>query len=367
MNKQTATKHIVFLINDITQLGGTERMCVLICNELNRLNYKITIISQTEANDEPFFSIDNQVDRMVLFERKTLISKFNKLSLPVIIAKKIKDIRADLYISCDTQMCLFSTLPLLRKKHIGWEHFNSEIVTTFGSRWFGRRLASLFCSKIIVLTESDRNNWIDRLNTNRAKLVVIPNPLPVPRTSIIDNANRLNIVLAMGRMTEQKGFDLLIQAWSQISEINRNNWMLRIVGPNGSAKPNLEEIINKHSLANSVQLISESKDVEKEYQQASVYVLSSRYEGFGLTLIEAMGQGLPVIAYDCPMGPSEIISKDYGRLLQPGDITSLANSIEEFITDSQLRHKFSELAHQRSAIYSPDAIIQQWVKVIQQY
>ncbi|MFV0448229.1 MAG: glycosyltransferase family 4 protein [Vibrio sp.] len=364
MDKQPTTKHIAFLINDITQLGGTERMCVLICNELSRLGYKITIISQTEANKEPFFLLDRQVTTERLFEKEPSLT--NKLALPVVIGKKVKSICADLYISCDTQMCLFSSIPLLGKKHIGWEHFNSQIVTTFGSRWFGRRLASLLCDKIIVLTESDKKHWVDKLNTNHAKLAVIPNPLPVPRAKQIDNSNRQNIVLAMGRMTEQKGFDLLIQAWSHIPEINRKNWILRIVGPNGSAKPALEMMITKHHLEHCVQLIAESKQVEQEYQQAAIYVLSSRYEGFGLTLIEAMGQGLPVIAYDCPMGPAEIIANDYGRLVKSGDIQGLAESIEEFIADSQLRQKYSDLAYQRSAIYSPDIIIRQWVSIIQQ-
>ncbi len=364
MDRQPSNKHIAFLINDITQLGGTERMCTLICNELNRLGYKITIISQTEANEEPFFSLDKNIDRKSLFENPS--SKPSKFVLPIIIAKKIHHIRADLYISCDTQMCLFSSIPLLRKKHIGWEHFNSQIVTTFGSRWFGRRLASLLCRKIIVLTESDKNNWIAKLKTNQTKLAVIPNPLPVPRIRQLNLSDRKNIVLAMGRMTEQKGFDLLIQAWSEISELSRKNWVLRIVGPNGSAKPTLELLIKQHSLEHSVQLIPESKKVEEEYQKASMYVLSSRYEGFGLTLIEAMGQGLPVIAYDCPMGPSEIISNDYGRLLPSGNISSLTKAIEEFINDRQLRIKYSELAYQRSETYSPDTIIRQWVSIIEQ-
>jgi len=364
MDKQQPKKHIVFLINDVTQLGGTERMCILICNELNRLGYRITIVSQNEGHDKPFFSLDSQIDRKQLFETRT--SKINKFLLPIAIAKKIKNISADLYISCDTQMCLFSSIPLIGKKHIGWEHFNSQIVTTFGSRWFGRRLASLLCNKIVVLTDSDKNNWINKLKTNQSKITVIPNPLPVPRLHELDDSNRKNIVLAMGRMTEQKGFDLLIQAWSLICESNRENWVLRIVGPNGSAKPKLEQLIIDNKLEACVQLIPECQQVEREYQQASLYVLSSRYEGFGLTLIEAMGQGLPVIAYDCPMGPSDIIANEYGKLLQPNNIECLANTIKEFLTDSQLRKKYSELAYKRSAIYSPEAIINQWEIIIQQ-
>ncbi|MBC7006271.1 glycosyltransferase family 4 protein [Photobacterium sp. BZF1] len=357
-NFKESNIHIVFLINDICALGGTERMCTLIANQLQDIGFKISIVSHHESNSTPFFYLNPKVNRSELF--KVSKSRIHHLLLPFFISKRIKQINPDLVISCDTQMCLYSSLPLFRRNHIAWEHFNSEIVTKFGSRWFGRRLASLLCKKIIVLTKSDKDNWIQSLQTPPEKVEVIPNPLPISPLENWDEIEREKIVLAVGRMTDQKGFDLLIEAWNQIPADSRSNWTLRIVGPNGSAKSKLENQINQYELKECVELISESADISQEYKKASMYILSSRYEGFGLTLIEAMGQGLPVIAFNCPMGPSEIIEDKYGKLLPPGDINKMAESITAFLESPKLRSNYGKLAYQRSKAYSSSNIIERW-------
>ncbi len=339
-------------------------MCSMIANELSAVGFNVTIISCDEGKEEPFFPIHESVTREKLSNKTR--SKLQQLLLPFSIYSVINRLKPDLVISCDTQMCLYSTLPLLSKNHIAWEHFNSGIYTRFGSRWFGRRLASWFCKKIIVLTTNDKTNWIDTLRTNPNKIVVIPNPLPIQRVDRWTETQRKNIVLAVGRMTAQKGFDTLIKSWAQIDNQYKQNWILRIVGPTGSAKPDLEQLIKQHNLEQSVELIAESTQIESEYQQAAMYVLSSRYEGFGLTLIEAMGQGLPVIAFDCPMGPSEIIADKYGKLLPPDDIEQMAVSIANFLADTKMRNEYGKLAHQRSEAYEPHNIIHHWTSMIKQ-
>lgn len=362
MNKWTQKISIVFLINDITALGGTERMCTMISNELVGAGFDVTIISHHESKKAPFFYLNESVKRKQLFSATR--SKIQHLMLPFAIYRTIQRLKPDLVISCDTQMCLYSSLPLMNKNHIAWEHFNSGISTRFGSRWFGRRLASLLCKKIIVLTGTDKAHWINTLQTNPQKVVVIPNPLPIDRLDSWRESERQNIVLAVGRMTDQKGFDLLIKSWAKIDEQSKKNWTLRIVGPTGSAKPELETLIREYQLEQSVMLVPESTEIIREYQQASMYVLSSRYEGFGLTLIEAMGQGLPVIAFNCPMGPSEIISDKYGKLLAPDDIEQMAESINRFLLDPKLRDEYGKLAYQRSEVYTPKNIISQWESMI---
>lgn len=364
MAQLTSKYKIIFLINDITALGGTERMCSMIANELSAMGFDVVIISHHETKKETFFPLHASVTRMQLFTQAR--SKLQHLLLPFSIFNAVHRLNPDLVISCDTQMCLYSSIPLLNKNHIAWEHFNSDICTRFGSRWFGRRLASWFCKKIVVLTSSDKANWINTLQTNPDKIMVIPNPLPIQRANSWTEAQRKNIVLAVGRMTAQKGFDLLIKAWAQVDKESRQNWMLRIVGPTGSAKPELEQLIKQYNLEQSIELVAESAQIESEYQQASIYVLSSRYEGFGLTLIEAMGQGLPVIAFNCPMGPSEIIEEKYGKLLPPDDIEQMATSIANFLSDPKLRSEYGKLAYHRSEAYEPHNIIHHWTSMIHQ-
>jgi glycosyltransferase involved in cell wall biosynthesis len=364
VNKLDKRLHIAFLINDITALGGTERMCTMISNELFAAGFDVTIISHHESKTTPFFFLNESVKREQLFDASK--SSLHHLTLPFAISRMISQLKPDLIISCDTQMCLYSSIPLLRKNHVAWEHFNSGISTRFGSRWFGRRLASLLCKKIIVLTATDKRHWINTLQTNPDKVVVIPNPLPIERPKNWNHSERKNIVLAVGRMTAQKGFDLLIRAWAQIERESKKNWTLRIVGPTGSAKPELEKLIREYQLEQSVELVAESTHIENEYQQAAMYVLSSRYEGFGLTLIEAMGQGLPVIAFNCPMGPSEIIADKYGKLLPEHNIEQLAECINSFLLSPQLRDEYGKLAYTRSEEYTPINIINKWTSMIHQ-
>lgn len=364
MNETSKKVSVLFLINDITALGGTERMCTMIANELSAAGFDVAIISRHEGKLAPFFPLDKAIHREQLFAKSPV--KLHHLILPFAISRVVKQHQPDLIISCDTQMCLYSAIPLLKKNHIAWEHFNSEICTRFGSRWFGRRMASLMCKKIIVLTNSDKQHWINTLQASPQKIAVIPNPLPVTRVDHVQTSGRQNIVLAVGRMTAQKGFDLLIQSWAKIDQASTIGWKLRIVGPNGSAKPELERLIKTLKLENNVELISESNNIESEYKHASMYVMSSRYEGFGLTLIEAMGQGLPVIAFDCPMGPSEIIADQFGKLLPHHDIDTMAKTIECFLLDPSLRAQFGELAHRRSKDYTPDIIIHKWTSMIHQ-
>lgn len=358
------SKKIVFLINDITALGGTERMCTLIANALSSAEFTVTIISRYESNAAPFFVLNEAVQRVSLFSKAP--SLMEQLSMPVRLYRRVMHIAPTIIVSCDTQMCLYSGVPFMRKNHIAWEHFNSGIVTRFGSRWFGRRLASLFCKKIIVLTESDKAHWITMLQTNSDKLTVIPNPLPVARCEKVAADKHKRVVLAVGRMTEQKGFDLLIESWQRIAKPKRKQWTLRIVGPNGSARPKLEALIAKYHLTKEVELADCTLEIEKEYQSAALYVLSSRYEGFGLTLIEAMGQGLPVIAFDCPMGPAEIIENKYGKLLPANDVEELARTMQRFMATPSLRNKYAELAHQRSAEYSMNNIMLRWQSMLHQ-
>lgn len=359
-----STKKIVFLINDITALGGTERMCCLVANQLEQMGFEVCILSRFEANPLPFFSLNAGVARKQLYDQP--LTAVRQMLLASRIYRAVQREQPDIVVSCDTQMCLYSSLPLLGKKHIAWEHFNASIVTRFGSRWFGRRLASMLCQKIVVLTECDKAHWMQKLQTRANKLSVIPNPSPVARVVNIDSSQRKNIVLAVGRMTEQKGFDLLIEAWQQIPAKVRQGWTLRIVGPNGSARPRLEAMLQSLGLADSVELVAGTANISQEYQAASFYVLSSRYEGFGLTLVEAMGQGLAVIAFDCPMGPKEILADKYGVLVPAKDIVKLSYAIQNFIENPELKDDYAKLAHQRAASYAPENIMHLWESIFQQ-
>jgi len=158
---------------------------------------------------------------------------------------------------------------------------------------------------------------------------------------------------------KQKGFDYLIDAWSKVE--NRNNgWKLRIIGT-GPLLPLMMEKIKQYNLEDSIELIPSSNNVIEQYQQASIYVMSSRYEGLPLVLIEAMAMGLPIISFDCETGPRDIVESDItGRLVPPFDINKLAFELDNLMNDESMRKFYSENAIRKVAKFDTEKIIDKW-------
>jgi glycosyltransferase involved in cell wall biosynthesis len=348
---------ILIVINNISAIGGTERVTSHVANLLAQKGYIVDILSIHQRSSSTFFSVDKNIGQLSLYPNeislmKSLIPASFKLYR---IAKKY-----DVVIFSDTQMSLLSGLITLisKTKVIAWEHFNSTIVTRFGSRWFGRKMAAWLSDLVVVLTEQDQTSWQAKYWIKNS-IKVIPNPSAIKIKEKAVNEIRTSTVISVGRYTDQKGFDLLVQSWAAIDEDIRQSWQLKIIGPNGSAKPDLMKKIKELAL-NNVTLADTCADMATEYDNADIYVMSSRYEGFGLTLIEAMSSGLPVVAFDCPMGPGEIIDKQYGVIVEQGNITALSDAISKLIIDKKLRHHLSTQALVRAKDFSEQTIADVW-------
>lgn len=215
--------------------------------------------------------------------------------------------------------------------------------------------------RLVVLTDADKAAWEKAGCTN---VTVIPNPC------MLDNCQLSTIhsqfpktVLAVGRLHEQKGFDLLLQAWKPI-EKTYSDWSLRIVGE-GPKRAELEAQIESQSLKRVV-LAGATNNVLDEYEAASIFVLSSRYEGLPLALIEAMWCGLPCIAFDCPQGPAELLAENRGWLVPNGDIAELTAQIAYALSHPEEALKCAQKAQIfAQTTYSEAAIMPQWVQLIE--
>lgn len=185
---------------------------------------------------------------------------------------------------------------------------------------------------LVVLTEADKTNWKKAGCTN---VVCIPNPCFLEGKEV-QIPSRKNTVLAVGRLHEQKGFDMLLNAWQQIEE-HLPEWTLRIVGE-GPRRKDLQAQIESLGLQHA-SLAGCTEDIAKEYAEASCFVLSSRYEGLPLALIEAMWCELPCIAFDCPHGPAQLLSNERGWLVANGDVAALAQQLEYVLTHPDPVHE----------------------------
>lgn len=351
---------LAILIHDYTAMGGTERVTLQLCNQLAE-RHTVTLISVQQTGKEPAFSLSNDVQ--VKFLGGDTANMFKTLPQKVYALRKIlSENQSNAIIASDSQMALLSLPATIGKncQRIVWEHFNSRIETRFGSRWFARRLAAKFAQTIVVLTQQDKREWENKYKC-RATVVVHSNPcaLPLP---VLNPYKDVHVVLSAGRYTEQKGFDLLVKAWKSLSSDMRQDWVLRIVGPNGSAKA---ELLSAAKEDESIQINGPSSNMKECYLDAGIFVCSSRYEGFGLTIVEAMTHGVPVIAFDCPMGPAEIINEEYGKVVELANISALSRELALMIESKSDRQYYSERSFERASHFTPEITIGRWESLLE--
>ena len=332
--------------------GGTERVASLLANQLSDF-YNITILSKQYNSEKNAYGLDERVEdikftgndisfisqcRQHLIQNSpdlVVIHTMSKLTPALLIggikAKKIWSIE---HVSFEFYSILFKILRKQLYKKI---------------------------DKIITLTEVDSLNY----KKFHKDVTVLANatPLSLKKEPVIDVSRPLRNIVSIGRLTSQKGFDLLIEAWSLV-ESKHPNWLLNIYGE-GEDRSKLEKMIIDKTL-NNITLKGLTNDVQAVYDNAAFYVMSSRYEGFGMVLIEAQSRGLPTISFDCASGPAEIIEDGVnGYLVKNLDIKALANRIICLIENESVRESFSSNALISAKRFEPKVIIKQWVDLIE--
>jgi glycosyltransferase involved in cell wall biosynthesis len=212
-----------------------------------------------------------------------------------------------------------------------------------------------------VLTQRDVEEY-GALLDGQAKIVRIPNTVRDMGGSRADLAQKT--VLAAGRLRMQKGFDFLIPAFAQVAS-EHPDWRLRICG-SGRLRGRLQAQIDELGVADVVALEGPSERLGDEMEQASIFALSSRFEGFPLILLEAMSKGMGVVAFDCPTGPADIIDDHRnGILVPPQDVDAFAQGLRELMGDEELRRRCGAAAVETAAAYTMDAIGPQWDELLE--
>ena len=210
---------------------------------------------------------------------------------------------------------------------------------------------------LAVLTEQDRGEYEAAMNGTAPPMWRIPNTVArvePPRADL--GAKR---IFAAGRYTHQKGYDMLIPAFAPVAEAHPE-WELKLCG-RGKDTQMLRDLIAEHGLEERVLLDGPTDDVPGEMAQASIYVLSSRFEGFPLVLIEAMSKGMACVAFDCPTGPADIVDDHRNGLLVPArDVDGLTAALLEMVSDEDLRRRCGDAALETAQDYTMAAIGPRW-------
>ena len=374
---------IVYCTPALYSAGGVERIVSVKASYFaDVLGYDVTVIVTEGKGRESFFPLSDKV-KVINFElgfeelwrasffRKILLYLQKQRQFKKLLTSELMRIRPDFTISMLRREINFLTDIRDGSKKIGELHLSRKNFRELESRhynFFKKFFAKVWMSdltrklkkldRLVVLTEKSKALWPELSNVE-----VIPDPLPFQIEAKSDlHAKR---IITIGRYVYQKGYDLLLRAWAEI-EKKYPDWQLAIYGMG-----NLDSLRNQMRELGIDEdrclLNGPVNDVIREYQNSSVFVLPSRFEGFGLVIIEAMSCGVPVVAFNCSMGPDEIISDgEDGFLVPVGDICALAEKLQTLMQNQELRMKFSETAYRNSGRYRIDKISNQWIQLFTQ-
>lgn len=366
---------IVFCTPALYSAGGVERVVVVKANYFaDKLGYDVTIIVTEGKLRDSFFPISDKVNIInyqLNFEELWRLPFWKKILVYLqkqrLYKKKMKEdlmrIHPDFTISTLRREINFITKIDDGSIKIGELHVNRANYRNIGKRNLIKKIfaeywvKSLLChlrqlDKLIVLTESALCDWSELKN-----VIKIPDPLPFK----IDGKSNLNAkrVISIGRYAYDKGNDLLLRVWSLV-EKEVPDWTLDIYG-NGEKEP-YQIMIDELGLDQQrCHLYGPIPDVMKEYFSSSIFVLPSRFEGFGLVIVESMACGVPVISFDCENGPRSIISDgENGFLIPPFEIEAFAEKVMLLMKDEELRKMLGDNARRSVSQYNLDKIGIQW-------
>lgn len=368
---------IVYCTPALYMAGGVERVLSLKANYFaDHYGYDITIVLTEGKNKPLFYPLSDKIKVVNLdidFEELWTCSFFKKILVYLkkqrIYKKRLTEelmrLRPDITISLLRREINFLTSVKDGSKKIGELHVNranyrnfeageaNAIKNLFAKLWMRNLVSHLKrLDRFVVLTEEDKASWIELNN-----VIVIPDPLAFSIDEMSSLANKR--VIAVGRYVYQKGFDLLLQAWAKI-ENKHSDWELVVYGM-GDRDP-YEQIIDDLRIDRSrCHLYGSTLDIKKEYLNSSLFVFSSRFEGFGMVLIEAMACGLPVVSFDCPCGPKDIVRHDEDGMLVPScNADSLADAMHRLMSDDDLRKDMASKAIINVRRFQLNEIAQRW-------
>lgn len=368
---------IVYLSPALYSAGGVERVVSLKASYFaDVFGYDVTVIVTEGKGQQSFFTLSPKVKVINLnigFEELWHASFIKKIWLYLqkqrryrrLLTAELMRIRPDFTISVlRREINFLNRIPdgsfKIGELHVSRTYYRDfkgikpesfrKLLANYWMRGLVRQLRKL--DKFVVLSDKDVSDWPELDN-----VTVIPDPLPF-KSDVVSSLTSKRLV-TIGRYAHQKGYDLLLRAWASVSK-ECPDWSLDIYGA-GDRMP-YQQLMNELCIDPSrCRLNGSLSDVRSVYLESSLFVLPSRFEGFGMVIVEAMSCGLPVVSFDCENGPRSIISDgEDGLLVKAEDVEALAESLVSLMQDDDRRRLMGDNARKKSFSYDQDFIAGQW-------
>ena len=357
---------LTFVIHQISA-GGAERVLTLLANELCKKGWSVTLLTFDSGSEPAFFELHSGVQHwpLSLMREQGGWCKAIKVHFlrPWVLRKAIRKSRPDAviaFIDLMNILTLIATIGLKIPVIVSERSHPAFNISKFLSLL---RQVVYKRSACLVLTTYDKLSFFSSSIQKNSR--IIPNPVLVPDYSgpTLRSETNSKTLMAMGGLREVKGFDLLLKAFAPLCN-KFPEWMLEIWGE-GVQRENLESLRDELGLRERVRFPGLTKENYKTMSRADIFVLSSRTEGWSLVVGEAMACGLPVVSFDCPSGPSEMIQDGVnGLLVPPENIQELSSSLERLMASVELRNTLGEQARKITESYSLDKTVQSWEELI---
>lgn len=374
---------VAYVYHSLSTRGGLERVLTDKMNYMaDMLEYEVYLFTTDQFDDLPAYPVSPKIHWINFREmryhniykvrypkRYFLLKRFNRY-LKKKLEASLADIQPDFLISTTSFAMevvaeLKTSAYKICESHISYPYimkagpkhrYMPKLEYCFKSLYDiqFRRIIRKY-DELVVLTNDDFRYWAPYRSS-----VVIPNPVTLYPETFSETTSQS--IISVGRLHGQKGYDLLISAWKQIAA-KYPQWHINIFG-DGTERQKYLDMIQKSGLSNSIFIHPSSANIYSEYDKAGFLVLSSRAEGFGLVLAEAMSCGRPCVSYNCESGPADIIQDGVdGLLVQPESISELAEKIEWMITHEPERKYMGRKARESSARFSISSIMPMWVSL----
>ncbi len=354
---------LLYIVNRIDGPGGLERVLSIKASILaDHYKYDVHIATLNQNSDELFYKFSSGITYHDITAKGNPLVHAYKYATG--LRRLVKNLKPDVIAVCDDGLKGFlvpkiigKPCPMIYERHVSRDAVikkGKKSIMTKVSDGIKSRLMNIggrSYDRFVVLTKGNLNEWKFK------NLKVIPNPLSFypDEQSTLQNKR----ALAVGKQSFQKGYDRLLKSWKIVTQ-TYPDWILDIYGTIDKSQQ-LDQLAEQLGVTKTVNFYKPVRNIAEKYQEASIYTMSSRYEGFGMVLTEAMAYGVPCISYDCPYGPSDIISdKEDGLLIENGDTEAFAEGILTLIKNEEERKTMGVKAREAVKEYLPEKISEEW-------